>query len=109
MRALDALRPRNPEEAAFEQSRAEQVEAAGYTVETNDGKWLTLSKNGYTIELKHFVEPSEFGYQKGKLSMIIVSKDHEPIILWDCYKGTEIPPAEDQPSAIFAEVVRILN
>ena len=135
MRALDALRPRSPEEAAIEKSRAELVESAGYVVEVNDGKWLTLSKNGYTIQLKHFVEPSEFGYKGGKISAIEVKKgtnvnveyimwdqdigykdgeisatdEDAEYIIWAGHIGTEVPQDDSEASAIFHELISILN
>ncbi|MEK9158087.1 MAG: hypothetical protein AAB638_02810 [Patescibacteria group bacterium] len=54
---------------AFQDARAKVVESLGYTVESNDGKWLTISKDGLTAQLKHFMLPSStFGYEGGRIS-----------------------------------------
>lgn len=82
-RELEKSRPRSPEEATFENSRAVAVEALGYTVESNDGKWLTLTKNGYTINLKHFSEPSNYGYNNGRVSMLLIRKNTKQFLTWD--------------------------
>ena len=90
----------------FETSRYAAVVELGYEVESNEGKWLTLAKDGYKIQLKHFPDGNNRFYEKGKLSMIEIRKGDE-YVLFD--KGWVQEPLSDQTKQIFEELVAALN
>jgi hypothetical protein len=119
---MNETTPGTFDQAAFQQERARLVEGLGYEVVENKGKFISLSKNGYSIELKHFPVPSEFGYKNGKLSAINIENDNGPVILWDLsFMGGEDEETEvheeqkafigvpEEAVAIFKELVEALN
>ena len=102
----------------FESARATVVSELGYEVVNNQGKWLTLIKNGHTITLKHFEEGSEYGYEAGKISMFLIHKGEsrglfkseytgEEVLLFD--KGYTEQSSDPAQKELFDELVAVLN
>lgn len=91
-----------------EKHRASLMHALGYEVLLNDGKWLTVTKDGYRIQMMHFVGPSEFGIDNGRISAIEIRKDAHSAVLWD--RGPTDEKVWDEGSErIYEELVSTLN
>jgi hypothetical protein len=90
----------------FESERARTVESLGYSVEVNDNQHFVLVKNGFRIQLKHYLEPSERGFENGKISAIELKKG-EQYALWDSEWIDE--PTDDEVRGMFDELVGSLN
>jgi len=92
----------------FEDTSRKIVEDLGYKVLENDGKWLTLEKDGYRIQIKHFIKPSESGYNKGRISAIGIAKDDMEDI-WDRDGNKKFKSRDEGANKIFKELVDVLN
>lgn len=106
----------------FEYDREQLLLAAGYEIEHNEDKSLTVRKNGYKIILQHLFIPSKFHYQHGKIAMIeITNPENKVVIMWGTlFKFTtenadgiltekEALSGDADAGVIFKELVALLN
>lgn len=94
------------QEKAFEETRGKIAEQLGYTVKSNHDKSFILEKDGYNIDISHFMIPSVFGVSGGRMSEIEISNDDD-YALWD--NGWNDEPVSDKVKKMFDELVEHLN
>lgn len=99
------------QEKAFDDMRASIAEGLGYKVISNKGKFLRLEKDGWVIEMKHFMLPSGAGFNSGRISEIEIVKDDndEKYAIWDNGWGEEGEPKDEEIKKIFKEIIDSLN
>lgn len=109
-----SLRGKQPErknftekdEKDFLNARALIAKQLGYKVTTNDGKFFALDKDGYHVQMKHFMRPSGGGYNGGRIMEIEISKG-KIYSLWD--NGWDKKPKDEGVNKIFNELVNYIN
>jgi len=94
------------DEKTFLNARAKIAEQLGYKVTTNDGKFFTLEKDGYHIQMKHFMRPSGGGYDSGRILEIEISKG-KINSTWD--NGWNRKLKDEDANKIFDEIVNYFN
>lgn len=92
---------------AFEEARGKIVEELGYTIKTNEGKWMVLEKDGYRVQVKHFMVGSTFGVKGGRISELQIDKD-KIYAVWDNGWGSK-KPTDAGVKKIFEELVQYIN
>jgi soluble cytochrome b562 len=86
----------------FTEARAKLAQQLGYKVVSNQEKFLTLEKDGYTIQMKHFMLPSGSGYNNGRISEMQIEKGKKDYV-WD--NGWDKKPKDEETNKIVNEIV----
>ncbi len=94
------------EQEDFFNARAQIVEQLGYIVTINRGKFFSLEKDGYKIQMKHFIIPSGYGYKGGRIGEIEIKKG-EISSLWD-HRWDNVPK-DKGIIKILNELVNVIN
>lgn len=94
------------QEKTFVESRGNIVKGLGYKIIDNEDKFLILEKDGYRIQIKHFMLPSGSGINNGRISEIEIGKGKQ-YSTWD--NGWDKEPKDESVKKIFKELVDYIN
>ena len=69
----------------------------------------TINYNGraYCYSVKHFDEPSEFGYNEGRASKIWIERDGRTVFNYD--RGMDIKAADRDTKAVLEMILKKFN
>ena len=68
---------------------------------------INYNRKAYRYSLKHFDEPSEFGYNEGRASKIWIERDGRTVFNFD--RGMDIKAADRDTKAVLEMLLKKFN
>lgn len=69
--------------------------------------WTTDFINGFSVEIKHFAEGSEFGINEGRISKLWIGKNGQCYACYD--RGWDKKPTDPEAIKVYEEIIKKYN